>query len=142
MDGHDQQLGLNMRSYTYLMSSTGSTDHHYVELLESKLRELLRNVLSKVPVDEPWYLTTYPDVAEAVKNGHIKSAREHYIVAGFYEDRQPRQIIVDEAWYLKEYPDVAEAIKSGAFNGAAEHFDRDGYKEGRLAAPGWSLLNP
>lgn len=129
-----------MRPYSYLMSSTGGEGAHYVELLESKFLELLRELLVRVEVDEPWYLQTYRDVQDAVHSGLVKSARAHYIGAGYFENQMPRPIQVDEAWYVLEYPDVAEAIRAGAFPSAAHHFERDGFREGRLAHQGWSLL--
>jgi len=129
-----------MRSYSYLMSATGSPDGHYVELLEAKFLDLLRKLLAQVDVDEEWYLESYGDVRDAVRAGQMKSARAHYLQAGYFENRLPRRIVVDEGWYLNEYPDVAEAIRSGAFFSAAQHFERNGFKEGRLPREGWSLL--
>lgn len=129
-----------MRAFSYLMSSSGGGNSHYVELLEDKFRELLNCMLVNVAVDEDWYLQRYEDVRSAVRSGTLASAREHYVRAGYYENRFPRPIAVDEAWYLSAYPDVAEAIKAGAFLSATEHFERDGFKEGRLPQRGWSLL--
>jgi hypothetical protein len=129
-----------VRSYNYLVSSAGAVEGHYVELLESRLLELLYALLTGVSVDETWYLGTYPDVADAVKAGKMKSAREHYIRAGYFENRLPGPIRVDERWYTNEYPDVSAAIKSGAFMSGQQHFERSGFKEGRLPAAGWSLL--
>jgi hypothetical protein len=129
-----------MRPYSYLMSASGSGDGHYVELLETKFLELLRYLLVQVEVDEDWYLASYADVREAVEAGQLASARSHYVIAGYFENRLPRQFRVDEDWYLASYPDVAEAIRSGAFTSVAEHFERDGFREGRLAHPQWSLL--
>jgi hypothetical protein len=129
-----------LRSYNYLISDAGAPDGHYVELLESRLLELLQMLLNGVNVDEKWYLTKYPDVAEAVQAGDMKSAREHYIRSGYFENRMPGPIRVDEGWYKAEYPDVSAAIKSGAFKNGQQHFERSGFKEGRLPAAGWSLL--
>jgi len=122
------------------MSDAGTNDGHYVELLESRLRELLNRVVVQITVNEKWYLATYPDVAAAVESGALKSARDHYIAAGFFENRMPLPVEVDEPWYVKEYPDVAEAIKAGAFANGTQHFARNGFQEGRLPSPGWSLL--
>ncbi len=104
--------------------------------------ELLHALLSRVQVDEAWYLAAYPDVAGAVKRGEMNSGREHYLRSGYFENRLPGPIRVDENWYLAEYPDVASAIKSGAFKNGQQHFERNGFKEGRLPSAGWSLLNP
>lgn len=129
-----------MRSYSYLMSDQGAQGGHYVELLESKLQELLRALLERVEVNEDWYLAHNSDVGAAVERGELRSAREHYITSGYFENRMPRRIPVNESWYLGEYPDVAEAIKAGAFASAQQHFTASGFKEGRLPSPGWSLL--
>lgn len=130
----------DLRSYNYLISGGDSAEGHYVELLETRLLELLRGILAGVKVDEQWYLATYTDVASAVKKGEMQSAREHYIRAGYFENRLPRPIKVDESWYIEEYPDVLAAIRSGAFRNGQQHFEQDGFKEGRLPANGWSLL--
>jgi hypothetical protein len=129
-----------LRSYNYLLSDPGTIGGHYVELLESKLSELLQALLARVKVDEKWYLATYSDVAEAVKSGGFESAREHYIRSGYFENRLPEKIKVNEDWYLNEYPDVQAAIKSGAFKNGQQHFEHNGFREGRLPVLGWSLL--
>lgn len=129
-----------MRSYNYLISEIDAADGHYVELPETKLLELLRVLLAKVKVDEDWYLATYADVASAVRSGELLSAREHFIRAGYFENRMPRMIKVDESWYISEYPDVHAAVKAGAFRSGQQHFEVNGYREGRLPSEGWSLL--
>jgi hypothetical protein len=123
-----------------LISDTGSGDGHYVELLETKLIDLLRILITRVEVDEKWYLATYSDVAAAVKNGALNSAHEHYVRAGYFENRMPGPIQVNEDWYTEEYPDVLSAIRAGAVKTGQEHFERNGFKEGRLPYAGWSLL--
>ena len=93
-----------MRSYSYIVGSNGAADGHYVELLETKFRELVRCMLSYVEVDETWYRDTYLDVHQAIVAGTMPSARHHFIKDGYFEDRFPRAIKVDEKWYLSEYP--------------------------------------
>jgi hypothetical protein len=129
-----------MRSYRYLMSDSGSAPGHYVELQESKLFDLIRTLLAGADIDETWYLKTNPDVARAIRAGGLKSAKDHYIKAGYFENRLPRPAKVDEAWYLAEYPDVAEALRSGAVASASSHFEQAGFMEGRLPHKGWSIL--
>jgi hypothetical protein len=129
-----------MVPYYCLMNANGSGGGHYVELLEAKFLGLLRQVVKQVDVDEDWYLASYTDVAEAVRSGALKSARSHYVRAGYFENRLPRPVKVQEDWYMAEYPDVAVAIRNGAFTSATHHFESDGFKEGRLPEPGWSLL--
>jgi hypothetical protein len=129
-----------MWPYSYLMSGSSVGGGHYVELLETKLFDLLQQILRLVEVDEPWYRATYRDVDEAVRAGRFASAREHYVISGYFENRFPHAIQVNESWYLAEYPDVAEAIRSGSMSSATQHFESDGFKEGRLPWRGWSLL--
>src|ERR1039458_3300568 len=95
------------------------------------LIQMIRLLLSTIDVDEGWYLALYPDVAEAIAQGNITSAKQHFIDNGYFEGRIPSPITVDEKWYLKEYPDVAESIKKGFEPSAQTHFVREGYKEGR-----------
>ncbi len=129
-----------MLSYSYLMGPSSTGDGHYVELLESRFREILRLLLAEVVVDEDWYRDNNQDVDEAIRSGALRSAREHYITAGYFENRLPRPIAVDEPWYLDEYPDVAAAIRQGVFTSATQHFHRDGFREGRRPSAEFSLL--
>lgn len=129
-----------MLSYSCLMNADGAGDGHYVELLEAKLRDLLRLLLVQVEVDEAWYRECYKDVDDAIRAGEMTSGREHYIKAGYFENRFPRHIKVNERWYLQEYPDVAAAIQYGVFTSASQHFERDGFREGRRPSESWSLI--
>ncbi|MGC1296606.1 MAG: hypothetical protein WA869_16340, partial [Alloacidobacterium sp.] len=79
------------------------------------------------------------DVDAAIRSGEMKTAREHYVRAGYFENRIPRPCPVDETWYLNEYPDVAEAIRFGHFFSAEQHFELAGFGEGRLPHPNWTL---
>lgn len=94
--------------------------------------EILRTVLRGVEVDEAWYARAYEDIGNAVKEGVIRSAKQHFLDDGYFEGRLPFPITVDERWYLTENPDVAESIRKGLVDSAQDHFDRDGYREGRL----------
>jgi hypothetical protein len=128
-----------LQSYSSLTDS--HTDGHHVEVSEKQLRLLLTVLLHHVEVDEDWYRSANDDVDRAIAAGKFKSAKEHYVVAGYYEDRMPRPIRVDENWYLDAYPDVAQAIRAGAWRSAQEHFTAVGFREGRLPRPNWSLLS-
>lgn len=92
---------------------------------------MIKLLLSGTEVNEEWYLRQYPDVANAIKEGGAKSAKQHYVDNGYFENRMPFPITVDEAWYVREYPDVASSIRDGA-DTAQDHFVRQGYKEGRM----------
>jgi hypothetical protein len=96
--------------------------------------EVVKLLLRGVAFDEQWYLSAYEDVAKAVAAGAYKSGRHHFIEAGYFEGRRPRQFEVDESWYLEKYPDVAASIKKGDVRSARQHFNEHGYVEGRLPA--------
>ncbi len=96
--------------------------------------EVIKLLLRGVAFDEKWYLSKYPDVAEAVKSGTYKSGRQHFIEVGYFEGRHPGDFEVDETWYLETYPDVAYSIKKGDVTSARQHFNQHGYQEGRFPA--------
>jgi hypothetical protein len=97
--------------------------------------DVLRMVLSVIEVDEAWYLEKYPDVADAIKNGAVESARQHFMYNGYFEGRLPFPLQVDERWYLTENPGVAEYVRTGRLSSGQQHFDHDGYREGRKPFP-------
>src|SRR6185369_9162966 len=100
-----------MLPYGYLTGHGSSGRGRHIEILEDRLHELLRTALREVEVNEEWYCEAYKDVEAAIKAGKFKSATEHYLLAGYFEDRLPHPIEVDEAWYLAQNADVAEAIQ-------------------------------
>jgi hypothetical protein len=65
---------------TLLRSLEIADDDAILSLTE--LRRLLAILLQGVQVDEAWYLSRYPDVAEEVRRGALASAREHYLSFG------------------------------------------------------------
>ena len=93
---------------------------------------VLRLMISGIQVNEEWYLTEYPDIAQAIREGKVGSARQHFIDDGFFEGRRPFPMDVDERWYLEQYPDVAESVRTGVVGSGQQHFVEDGYREGRL----------
>ncbi len=94
--------------------------------------KLLKTLIRGIEVDEAWYVRTYEDIGQAIKEGSVRSARQHFVDDGYFEGRRPFPIVIDEKWYLTENPDVAESIRTGIVTSAQEHFDKDGYSEGRL----------
>ena len=94
--------------------------------------KLIRMMIAGTPVDEEWYLKEYEDIAEAVRNGSIESAAQHFVDDGYFEGRRPFPMVVDERWYLEQYPDVAESVRKGVVTSGEQHFIEDGYREGRL----------
>jgi hypothetical protein len=125
--------------YNFLLGRGHDHDGQFVEVLQSRLQQLLAPFLRQVEMDEEWYLQVNDDVAREVRAGTFASAREHYVLAGYFEDRFPRPIFVDEDWYLRMHPDVSDAIKAGKFQTGQQHFEADGFREGRLPSAGWSL---
>jgi hypothetical protein len=99
------------------------------------LVEMIKTLLRCIDFDEEWYLKTYPDIAEAVKEGRIESGRWHFLENGYFEGRLPAPVKIDEKWYLKNNPDVAVAVKEGIVASAEAHFRETGYFEGRLPRP-------
>ncbi len=87
--------------------------------------------------DETFYLTTNPDVFQAVLAGTIKSGAEHYEKWGAKELRNPNSTF-NTAEYLVNNLDVLAAVQSGAFPTAFAHFQVFGMKEGRT--PGNTLF--
>jgi hypothetical protein len=107
-----------------------------ITLSAGTVRSLVELLLNFWPFDEQWYLTTYPDIAEAVRQGTFASGRAHYLHFGYFENRLPFKPEVDAGWYAKEYPDVAESIEVGISKSALEHFIASGYREGRQPTSG------
>ena len=103
-----------------------------VSMTLSDFQKLLHLLLLDVEFDAKWYEKTNGDVQSALHNKKIKSAFDHYCLAGYIENRLPFRPLVDDAWYLKQYPDVAAAIAAGRVDNATDHFVSSGYLEGRL----------
>lgn len=93
---------------------------------------IIRMMISGIEVDEEWYLKEYEDIAEAIRNGKVGSAKQHFIDDGYFEGRHPFPMPVDERWYLAHYADVAESVRKGIVTSGQQHFAEDGYREGRL----------
>ena len=125
--------------YSYLCVDSHHMNVKVIEVVESRLREMILPLGAAIEFDEEYYLSANPDVAEHVATGQVSSARDHYINSGYFEDRFPRPIRVDERWYLDTYPDVAEAVADGRLASGTQHFGKLGFREGRLPFAGWSL---
>jgi hypothetical protein len=115
-----------------LTSARGKTR---VDMTYEDLQKIIRILISAVEVDEVFYLSRNPDVADGIRKGGIRSAREHFVDHGYFEGRLPYQIEVDETWYLETHTDLAESLASGMYATAQEHFDGPGYSEGREPYP-------
>jgi hypothetical protein len=112
---------------------------NYIAVDRNHLIEFLKPLLKGIYVDTDWYVYHHPDVGQAISDGVVETASDHYATFGFYEHRMPYEIEVDEPWYLAEYPDVGEAVAKGTFASAREHYYISGFKEGRLPHANFTL---
>lgn len=83
--------------------------------------------------NESYYLQTYPDVAESVKEGKV-TAKDHWENYGIKENRRAIPLLPNnycEGVYISNNSDVAEAIKKGDFTCGAEHWLLYGWNENR-----------
>lgn len=79
--------------------------------------------------DEGYYTSLYPDVAQAVTNGNLPSALQHYQQYGRFENRKPGTMF-DPEFYINKYADVKAAIAAGQIT-AIDHFINNGEFENR-----------
>src|SRR5690625_502003 len=89
-----------------------------------RVRKALKLIRRSDLFDAQWYLTQYPDVANAKV-----SPEEHYLRYGAHEQRNPSERFCTQ-WYLKTNTDVAQA----GINPLV-HYISYGRKEGRAALP-------
>ena len=106
----------------------------------STFMSILRAAAGASPLfDEAHYLTTRPDVADAIKKGSMASARTHFARTGYFEDLLPGKIAVDEGFYLESNPDLAAAFRKQLIEDPQQHFDSRGFAEGRLPSKNFSI---
>lgn len=122
--------------YDALLSSIGTSRSELegaaeVTIPAGLFRFLLQLAVANGDFNEAGYLKANPDVAEAVQDGAVESARLHYIGYGYFEGRQGATPEVDERWYLRSYPDVGSAVRAGRLSSATEHFEIVGASEWR-----------
>ena len=60
-----------------------------VNLSYENFVNLLRTMIRGVEVNEAWYARTYEDIGMAIRDGIIRSARQHFIDDGYFEGRLP-----------------------------------------------------
>lgn len=112
---------LQLLSYGFLLTGkfvVPSERTGYIAVDKDLFVRLMARSLRDIPIDEEWYLTTYPDVKDAIVAGTTSSAAYHYAHFGFFEHRMPRNIVVNPAWYIQVNPDVKEAIRNNTFASA------------------------
>jgi hypothetical protein len=94
--------------------------------------QLIRRLIADAQVDEAWYLESYPDIADAIRQGVVASAKVHFVQDGYFEGRLPFEITVDEKYYLANNTDVTDHVRKGDVMSGQQHFNENGYREGRL----------
>ncbi len=90
-------------------------------------RQISRMLLDSGLFDAEFYLTQYPDVADAGVN-----PLSHYLSEGVAEGRKPN-LYFDTAYYLQQNPDVAQSGMNPLL-----HYLLHGSKEGREPSPEFS----
>jgi hypothetical protein len=139
----DNMAHFRLASFASLLNTKlvilSSSSPDYVALDRHFFQESLCPLIERIRVDPNWYLTTYPDVAEAISNRIVADAGDHYRRFGYFEHRMPYQILVQEDWYLDQYSDVKEAVVRRTFTSGQAHFDFSGYREGRVPFPNFEL---
>jgi hypothetical protein len=106
-----------------------------VDMTYEDLQQMIRTLLTVIEVDEAFYLARNPDVADGIRLGSIRSAREHFVDHGYFEGRLPYRIDVDETWYAENHVDLADTLGGEEYATAQAHFDGPGYSEGREPYP-------
>ncbi len=116
-----------------------SSKTSYVAVERRFWQSLFALRIDDIDLDEGWYLERYPDVADAIRKGALKSARDHYVNVGYLEHRMPYPIDVNNDWYLEQYADVKAAVLAKTFISAQDHFEESGFREGRYPFPNFAL---
>ena len=139
----DNVTSFRLASFASLLNTKlvilSSSSPDYVALDRHFFQESLRPLIERIRIEPDWYLTTYPDVAEAISNKIVVDAADHYRRFGYFEHRMPYRILVHEEWYLDQYSDVKEAVSHRTFASGQAHFDYAGYREGRVPFPNFEL---
>jgi hypothetical protein len=109
--------------------STGSKAAVSIPVLKS----ILSIAIAALPFDEEFYLSTYPDIRNAINAGLIGDPKAHFVEEGYFEGRLGALPNFDEGFYKDTYPDVAVAIAKGEVRSAFDHYIGGGAVEGRSA---------
>lgn len=91
-----------------------------------EFRNVFRGILSLIFFDSDYYEKSYPDL-EGLKKEELQN---HFLSAGYFENRFPFQPLFDFEFMRLNYPDLAELGNQDLIN----HFLFYGYKEGRLSS--------
>ena len=116
-----------------------SKSSDYIAVDQYFFNNCLYPLISRIELDEQWYLQKYPDVRQAIAKKAVKDAKDHFVRFGYFEHRLPYRIEVKEEWYLEQYPDIKKAIDRRDFKSGQEHFETNGFREGRMPHPNFEL---
>ncbi len=83
--------------------------------------------------DEAYYRGAYPDIEQAVVDGHFPNGQHHYETCGFDEGRTA--FALDRAWYCRAYPIAAVEIADGGWQDPEQHWLEVGRGRGYHATP-------
>ena len=106
--------------------------HETLNISRTGFFQLVRQLIADVSVDEDFYLATYPDVAEGIRNGIVADAQDHYIRFGYVEGRLPHLEGFDPLRYREAYPDLTGREPSMTAEELVQHFVHHGHREGRV----------
>lgn len=84
--------------------------------------------------DTDWYMTSYPEVLDAIRRGEWRSILHHYLYRK-NDGRYDPCPYFSERFYVESNTDIRDAIASGQFNSGYEHFLLYGVKERRRPHP-------
>ena len=140
----DSNIERNLLVHTYaallnLRVIIPSNKTQFVAVDQTYWRVSMAHQIASIYIDEVWYMQRYPDVAKAVLESVVVSARQQYCQSGYYEHRMPYLIEVHGDWYMSEYADVKEAVEKEVFKSPQDHFERIGFREGRYPFPEFAL---
>jgi hypothetical protein len=116
-----------------------SSSSEYVAVDRYFFNECIGPLISKIMLDEQWYLQKYSDVRQAIAKKMVRNAKDHFVRFGYFEHRLPYYIEVQEDWYLEQYTDIRRAIGQREFESGQEHFEASGFREGRMPHPHFEL---
>lgn len=107
-------------------------DTERVSISLGLLKMIIRAGLKGASLDEQSYIEANPDLKAAFEAGQISSVFDHWVEAGYFEDRFAATTPFDEAYYLDTYRDVSLSVQQGHIKDAKEHYRTAGEREWRI----------
>ena len=96
------------------------------------LKAILELWAKSADFDEKFYMSYYPDVADAVKSGLVSNARNHFIKYGYCEGRLPNLRGFKPGNYLKANNEILNDLgRNPSKKKLIDHYVYVGFKEGR-----------